>query len=105
MSKKHYYIAVRTKEIREISIDDNQVEYEVIANDDEIKEIQQLFDRMESNSKNTMQYIVEDPFDEWGADDERDEYEKHLETVYQRLFELGTESTKRKIHELGIMKE
>jgi len=59
---------------------------------------------MKSNSKNTMEYIVADPFEEWGADDERDEYEKHLVAIYQRLFELGTENTKQKIKELGIIK-
>lgn len=102
--KNNYFVAVKTKEVREMPIDDDQVEFEIIATEDEVKEILELFHKMDNNSKETMQYIIKDPFDEWSADDERDEYEKNLELVYKRLFEFGTFDTKDKIKKLGIIK-
>lgn len=99
---KHYYVTIDTKEISEVSIPDNGIEFEIIANKMEIKEIQELFRQQGQNSKDAVKYLAK-PFDEWGADNERNRYDRNLMKLYQRLYELGTGATKSKINELGII--
>ncbi|WP_255585127.1 hypothetical protein [Virgibacillus saliphilus] len=100
--RKNYYVTVDTEEIREVSIPDNEIEYEIIATYDEKEEIEALFRMKDKNAKNAAKYIGK-PFDEWGADDERKTYDDRLISIYQRLYALGTDETRSKIKKLGII--
>ncbi|MFC4023162.1 hypothetical protein ACFOUV_04930 [Oceanobacillus longus] len=101
---KRYFVTVDTKEIREISIDDNQVEYEIMADEQDLIRIKQMFSSMEKESKDAIEDSHFRPFDEEKVENERDTYEDSLMDVYKRLYELGTDETKEKIKELGIIK-
>ncbi|WP_087972918.1 hypothetical protein [Oceanobacillus rekensis] len=103
VTKNHFFVTIDTKEIRDVSIDDNQVEYEIIADEQELLEIQQIFQTMDNESKDAVEDISINPFDEAKVDSERETYDRSLISVYQRLYELGTEETKNKIKELGII--
>lgn len=103
-TKNNFFVTMDTKEIRDISIDDNRVEYEIVANEQELMEIKQMFQTMEKESKDAVEDISINPFDEAKVDNERETYDQSLISVYQRLYELGTEETKNKIKELGIIK-
>ncbi|MBP1968112.1 hypothetical protein J2Z83_000204 [Virgibacillus natechei] len=100
--QKYYYVTVDTEEIREISIPDNDIEYEITANQNQLEELRELFMKKSKDGKDAAEYIGK-PFDEWGADDKREEYQHHLIMIYRKLYELGTEKTKSKIKELGII--
>lgn len=100
--KKHYFVTVDMRDIREMSIPDNGVEFEIIANTNDIEEIQLLFREQDQDTKNAAKYLAK-PFNEWGADDERNRYDNHLMNVYFKIHELGTKETKSKINELGIL--
>ncbi|WP_373896007.1 hypothetical protein ACUL41_10500 [Virgibacillus natechei] len=100
--RKNYFVTVDTEDIREVSIPGNEIEYEIIATHDEVEEIEELFMKKDTDAKNATKYIGK-PFDEWGADDERKIYDDHLINIYQRINELGTDKTKSKIKELGII--
>ena len=99
--RKHYFITVDTEDIREISIPDSGIEYEIIASENEIKEIENLFKEKNQNAKDAVKFLAK-PFDEWGADDERSAYGEHLIEIYRKIYHLGTEETKEKINELSI---
>ncbi|WP_010649331.1 hypothetical protein [Oceanobacillus massiliensis] len=101
--KKQYFVAVDSKEIREISIDDNQVEYEIEAEESELLEIEELFKTMEGESKEAILDFHFRPFDEDKVDSEREVYHDSLIKIYQKIYELGTPDTKKKIDELGII--
>ncbi|MGP4106972.1 hypothetical protein [Virgibacillus sp. L01] len=101
MERKTYFVAVDTKDIREVSVPDSSIEYEIIASPDEAKEIQQLFTEESKDGRKATEYLGK-PFDEWGADDERRNYDAHLIKIYRRLYELGTTDTKSKINQLGL---
>ncbi|WP_100010969.1 hypothetical protein [Lentibacillus sediminis] len=102
MEKKHYFVTIDTQEIREISIPDSGVEYEITANHKEIEELQELFMKKNKDATNATEYIGK-PFDEWGADEERGAYNDHMLQIHKKIFQLGTEETKAKISELGII--
>ncbi|WP_188454399.1 hypothetical protein [Virgibacillus oceani] len=100
-NRKPFFVTVDTEEIREISMPENGIEYEIEASQEEIKEIEVLFREKNTNAKNAVKYLAR-PFDEWGADDERNKYDDRLITIYRRLYELGTRETKQKINDLGL---
>lgn len=100
--KKTYYVTVDTQDIREMSLPENGVEYEIYATPKEVEEIKMLFNGKDQNEKDASKYIVCKPFDEWGADDERNNYDDHVITIYRKLYQFGAKKTKDKIDELGL---
>ncbi|GGB30174.1 hypothetical protein F3157_13350 [Virgibacillus dakarensis] len=100
--KKTYFVTVDTEDIREVSIPESGIEYEISATPEEIKEIEMLFMNKDKNAKKAVKFLGK-PFDEWGADKERGSYDDHLMTIYQRLYDLGTEETRKRIKELDIL--
>ena len=102
LEKKHYFVTVDTQDIREMSIPDNGIEYEIIAGPEDVEEIKHLFRAQNRETFNALGYLSK-PFDEWGADDRRAAYDADLIRLYRRIFELGTEKTKEEIREMGIL--
>ncbi|MEC5422704.1 hypothetical protein QGM71_04240 [Virgibacillus sp. C22-A2] len=100
-NKKHYYVTVDKQEIRDISIPDNGVEYKIIANQKEKEEIEELFRAKDKNEKDAVKFLAK-PFDEWGADDKREDYDNKMIELYRKVYELGTSETKREINNLGL---
>ena len=98
--KKRYFITIDTEDIRETSVPDG-IEYEVYASRNEINEIRELFDKKDQDTKNAVKYLAK-PFNEWGADHERQKYDDHLIMIFRRIYDMGTEETKANISELGI---
>ncbi|GAB3793914.1 hypothetical protein [Virgibacillus kimchii] len=100
--KKHLFVTIDTQEIRETPIPDGRVEYEIRADETEIKELRELFRKKDKNASDAVEYIGK-PFDEWGADEERESYDQYQMHIYKKIYELGTQETKDKIGELGII--
>lgn len=103
IEKKHYFVRIDKEEIRDMSIPESGIEYEIYATPDEMKEIEILFAEKHKNAKGAVKFLGE-PFDEWGADDERSDYETSLIKIYQKVYQLGTPTTKEKIKEIGLEK-
>lgn len=101
MTRKKYFVTVDTEEISEVSLPDDGIEYEIYATPEEVKEIEVLFARKDENAKDAVKFVGK-PFDEWGADAKRNKYEAYLITLYRKLYELGTDETKKKIKELNL---
>ncbi|MFC3040318.1 hypothetical protein ACFOGI_08620 [Virgibacillus xinjiangensis] len=100
--KKQYFVTIDTEEIREVSIPDSGIEFEIEATEGQVEELRHLFIKRNQNAVNASNYVHK-PFDEWGADEERASYNKHMVEVYRKVYELGTKETKEKISELGII--
>ncbi|HLR66134.1 hypothetical protein [Virgibacillus alimentarius] len=98
--RKSYFVTVDKDDIRETSVKDG-IEYEIYASPEELNEIKELFDEKDNDVKNTVKYLAK-PFNERGADDERNNYDYHLLTIYRRIYDLGTVETKAEIKALGI---
>jgi len=101
--KKHYYVSVDKQDITDVPIPDHGIEYEIVANASEVEELQQLFMSAAKHEKNAAKFIALRPFDEWGADAEREGYSDNIIKVYETLYKLGTVETKDKISQLGIL--
>lgn len=103
MTKKQYFVSIAKQEITDIPIPGQGAEYEIIADDQDIETIKQLFKSADQYEKDASSYILLNPFDEWGVDDNREGYAEDIQEVYEILYKLGTEKTKNKISQLGIL--
>lgn len=99
--RKSYFVAVDFKEIREMSIPDNEIEFEILATRKEVKELEELFRDTRKDGKKAAEYLGK-PFDEWGADDKRLNYDEHLIKIYRFIYGVGTPETKEKIEQLKL---
>lgn len=99
--KKTYFVTVDTEEIREVSVPQAGIEYEVNATLDEIKEVEMLFTEKNKNAQEAAKYLAK-PFDEWGTEAERQGYDDYLVRIFRKLYELGTIETQKKINELNL---
>ncbi|WP_390308128.1 hypothetical protein [Virgibacillus sediminis] len=100
--KKYYYVTVDTEEVREVSVPDSGIEFEIYATEGQVEELRQLFIKRNKRAVDASNYVHK-PFDEWGADEERASYDKYMVEIYRKVYELGTARTKEKINELGII--
>ncbi|WP_077604427.1 hypothetical protein [Oceanobacillus sojae] len=101
MVRNKYFVTVDTKEVSEVSLPDNGIEYEIYATPEEVKEMEVLFAEKEKNAKDAVKFVGK-PFDERPVDAKRDNYEEYLIAIYRKLYELGTVETKKKIQELHL---
>lgn len=101
--KKHYYVAIDTKEIREMPVDDNQIEFEVVASVEEIEEVNRLFHKMIDKARDSNEIMHFKPFKEVDVDEKVDTYDDSLKNIYRKIHELGTPETKSRIDEIGII--
>jgi hypothetical protein len=106
MKKKTYYVTVdlgtHAGEIRE-TFDGNDAvyDYEIQATEEELAELEHLYEQMETIDDKTF-LIAHIPF----LDNEQEENEVEdelLNKIYRKIYELGTEQTKRKMEEAGLV--
>lgn len=103
MIKKQYFVSIAEQEITDIPIPGQGADYEIMASDQDIEKIKQLFQSADQHEKDASTYIILKPFDEWGVDDNREGYSRDIQEVYEMIYQLGTEDTKNKISQLGIL--
>ncbi|MCS1351719.1 hypothetical protein [Mechercharimyces sp. CAU 1602] len=110
MDKKIYYVAFHSgespAEIRETK-DENDAfyDFEIEATTDERNELEILFERTAKEDfdgliKTHVPFLVAD-----SASQEDKEYDYALQDLYQKIYDLGTTTTKKKLKELGIPKQ
>lgn len=100
--RKSYFVSLEKAHISEVSVPDS-TEYEILATEDELKQLEQLFNQKEDHEKKAVEFLAK-PFNEWGADDERDAYDTKLIDIYNLIYQLGTNETKEKINKMGLRK-
>lgn len=99
-NRKSYFVSISKQEITDISIPGSNG-FEIKATDDDIVELNRLFNKKDDHGTTAVEYLAK-PFNEWGADDERDEFESYLMSVYRKLYELGTNETREQIKTMDI---
>lgn len=100
MNVQKYYVNLQTNEINNYSVPGSS-EYEIIATENDVTEIKELFSGLDAESKEALSYIV-NYTDEVPVDEERQKYGDTLIEIYKRLLALGTEETKCEIKKLNL---
>ncbi|MBA4495997.1 hydrolase [Paenactinomyces guangxiensis] len=107
MEKKTYYVTVdigpNAGEIREeINLNDAVYDFEIRATPEEISRLEKLFEETQENDFHTF-ITAHIPYEtRERLQDSRREDEK-IDQIYQMIYQLGTEETKRKMKQSGII--
>ncbi|MEI3609351.1 hypothetical protein [Pseudogracilibacillus sp. SO10305] len=104
IAKKSYFISLDKESITKVSVDDT-TEYEVIATEQEIKELEVLLrDNEHQNFWFAMRNLATKPFDEDEVEDIRQTEHDNLMEAYKFIYRFGTDETRRKLEEIGFGK-
>src|SRR5699024_10976394 len=122
--RKSYFVSLDKQEITDVYIPDT-TELEIKETENKIEELNNLYTKKDKREKkiketeneneelnnlikekdkrekNAVEFLIK-PFNEWGADDEREAYDDYLISIYDELYKLGTPETKQKIKRMRI---
>lgn len=99
-NKNTYYITVGTGEISQ-SATASRWDYKITATNEEINELRSYF---KQNYSTEWQSFVRAhiPFLEYHNDKENDEYDEIMSKVYELLYKLGDDETRKHIEDMGF---
>ncbi|MCM3761154.1 hypothetical protein M3212_10210 [Alkalihalobacillus oceani] len=101
MTRETYYVSVDMSilSISKTKTPENVVQYEIRATEQEKDELYALLDEVGDHDFEPQQ-VFGHPFDERASDAEKDQTQKELRQVYERIYQLGTEETRKVLDNL-----
>jgi hypothetical protein len=102
MDKKTYYVAVGSSEILEPEDATGNFEFEIIASEEEVDQLQELFEDSEDAQDATF-IRAHLPFPLQDNDRGNSDADYYLKQIYSKLHELGTYETKAHIESMHIL--
>jgi hypothetical protein len=99
--KKTYYIDVGTGEISQ-SATSSTWSYKIQADDEEITQLRELFDRNYSTEWQNF-FRAHVPYVQYHYDRENDAYDDTIQQVYSMLYKLGDDEAKSHIQTMNIL--
>lgn len=101
MDKKTFYVSVISGDILADKTD-YPYEFEIEANEEEIQRLESLFEG--KNQADWGSFIrAHIPIMPYHLDKENDYYDANLYEIYQMIYELGNEQTRRDMENLGYL--
>ncbi|TSB45501.1 hypothetical protein [Alkalicoccobacillus porphyridii] len=93
--RESYYVTLdmALMAISKTKTPDNTIQYQIYATEKEKDQLASLLERVKSEDFEQQQ-ILQRPFDETKADQEKVQTQNDLKDVYQMLYDLGTLETK-----------
>ena len=101
MEKQTFYVSVQSGNIL-ADKGDSPYEFEIEANEEEIKQLQSLFARRNEADWGTF-LRAHVPIVPYSYDSSNDQYDQNLYEIYNKIYELGSQQTKYQIESLGIL--
>lgn len=102
MEKKTYYVAVASGEILEPEDMTGNFEFEILANEEDLDQLQELFEESAEAQDDTAARAMI-PYRDYHNDKENDSADYWLREIYRKLHDLGTPATKRHIEGMNIL--
>ncbi|WP_199615214.1 hypothetical protein [Paenibacillus alkalitolerans] len=101
MEKKRYYVSVQARTIMQ-NKGDSAYELEIEATPEQVEYLHELFHAVEEEDNDT--YIrLHNPATVYAEDDVLEPFDKYMKEVYQMLYDLGTQETKKHIKSMNIL--
>jgi hypothetical protein len=102
MDKKTYYVTVDGTIHEQQLLDDGPYDFAIEASDDEIQALQALFEKTYDHDWHT--YLEAHlPYETEERQQASLEVDEDVREIYQMIYRLGTEETKRGIASLGLL--
>ena len=109
MEKQLYYVnlnPISMDVINPTRVNDGQlIEYEIAATPTEKKAFEDLLSEVQSHDLELGNLFSFRHFDDETGDDDRNEFQRGLDDVFEQLYKLGTEETKAKIKEIHLIND
>jgi hypothetical protein len=109
MEKELFYVNLNPISMDTISptkVDDGQlIEYEIEATPAEKKALEDLLHEVQSHDLELGNLFTFRHFDDEQVDEDKNEYQRGLNDVYEELYRLGTAETKQKIKEIHMIND
>jgi hypothetical protein len=107
LEKKTYYVTVdigpHTGEIREeINLNDPLYDFEIRATPEEISRLEELFERTQETDFRTF-LKAHIPYETRERMQESKKEDAQIDEIYRMIYELGTDETKKKMRESGLI--
>ncbi|WP_246941432.1 hydrolase [Bacillus pinisoli] len=99
--KKTYYISLANGEISQIRTA-SPWNYKIEATEDEIVQLREYFDQIYSTDWQGF-YRAHTPYIEYHHDPTNDAYDATMQKVYQFIYQLGDQETKKFIEDQGFL--
>jgi hypothetical protein len=105
MNKKPYYVSVPGPGTGEVRSEkgESSYDFEINATEDEAYELKEFFEKAYSDDMKTYLHMHIVPVIPNSIDKDHKEYDDSFNTIYQKIYELGTENTKEQIEQMGIL--
>ncbi|PYI54587.1 hypothetical protein [Paenibacillus flagellatus] len=103
MEKKTYYVSVQAGTVLE-NEGDAAYEFEIQATEAELDDLVESFELL-SDLDNDSAARALNPFEDYSQDEENDNYDITLTQIYRKLYDMGTEQTRRTIAGMGMIGE
>ncbi|MCH5585392.1 hydrolase [Shimazuella sp. AN120528] len=102
MKKQTYYVTVDGTIHSEQLLDDAPYDFEIQATDQEIKDLQDLFQQTYNKEWDT---FVQShmPFQTEDRQKASTDVDENVREIYSTIYQLGTEETKKSIESLGLL--
>jgi len=102
MKKESYYVTVDGTIHTEKLLDDAPYDFEIQATDEEMKNLQDLFQRTYNNDWDT--YLEAHlPYRTKERQKESTDVDQNVRDIYSAIYQLGTDETKKSIQSLGLL--
>lgn len=101
MEREKYYISVQSRTIMK-NQGDATYELEIVATPEEILQLENLFETQEDFELETF-VRAHYPAVQYHHDNSNDGYDMVLKEIYQKLYSLGTQETKKHIESMNIL--
>ncbi|CDQ21384.1 hypothetical protein SAMN05192559_11818 [Halobacillus karajensis] len=103
MDRDKYYINMGTREIS-LNHDGNNDDFVIYATSEEVRALREVFDEI-YNADTESFYRAHVPFRPYHNDRANDETDMDMKMAFQKIYELGDETTKAHITEMGVLKD
>lgn len=107
MEKQTYYVTIdispHAGQIRnKISLNDPDYDFEIRATEEEIHQLEELFERTQEKDFSNF-FVAHIPYETKERLKENRTEDDYITQIYQMIYQLGTEETRKRIRESGIV--
>ncbi|MFD2703861.1 hypothetical protein [Salibacterium lacus] len=109
MDKQTYYVNLNPISMDDVSRvkipDSNMIQYEIEADPEELKSLDVLLNETQAHDLESRNLFTFRHFDESIEETDRHEFQRGMDHVLEKIYELGTPETKQKIEEAHILND
>lgn len=102
MEKIKYYVNIGTQEISQI-LEGNNGTFIIYATDDEVFQLREMLSEMYNSDIRTF-FRAHVPVKPYHEDGSNDEYDEGIKQAFQMIHDLGDDTTKIHIEEMGVIR-